>query len=329
MTASAHGRRRGRNRPDGLGPVGFRFDRLRSGHSSKQGFRPRLSHAFYGDAPKRPLSLSELASVWTLLAISALTAWFVLYAMLLSGFQQNRNNSVLYSQLREGLSGATTPIGGIIAPGTPIALLESANGGIGKLVVVEGTSPSDLRNGPGHLRDTPLPGQVGVSVLYGRSLTYGGPFGHVTGFRAGQTIGVTTGQGQFTYVVDRVRRAGDPLPTPLATGGSRLLLETTSGRGLSATSLVYVDATLKGSAVQAPSGRLAATPTNERAMAVDHTGLIKLVLWLQALLLLGVLIVWARARWGLAQAWMVGLPSLIAVLWGTTGNVMMMLPNLV
>jgi sortase A len=288
----------------------------------------RAQHLIYGDAPKQPLSLSTLASVWASLAVSALTFWFVLYALLLSGFQQSRDNSVLYSQLREQLSGATTPIGGIITPGTPIALLESGHGGLGKLVVVEGTAPTDLRSGPGHVRNTPLPGQAGVSVLFGRSITYGGPFGGISQFKPGQTLGVTTGQGQFTYVVDRVRRAGDPLPPPLAVGAGRLMLETTSGRGLSPTSLFYVDATLKGKAVDAPSGRLDVTPANERAMAVDYTGMIKLVLWLQALLVIGVLVVWARVRWGLPQAWLTGLPLLIAVLWGTTGNVMMMLPNL-
>jgi sortase A len=312
MTATVHGRERAPRRLS---------------HRAQQLGR-RAQRLIYGDAPKQPLSLTTLASVWASLAVSALTFWFVLYALLLSGFQQNRDNSVLYSQLREQLSGATTPIGGIITPGTPIALLESGHGGLGKLVVVEGTAPTDLRGGPGHVRSTPLPGQAGVSVLYGRSITYGGPFADIGQFKAGQTLGVTTGQGQFTYVVDRVRRAGDPLPPPPADGVGRLMLETTSGRGLSPTSLLYVDATLKGKAVDAPSGRLDATPANERAMAVDYTGMINLVLWLQALLVIGVVVVWARVRWGLPQAWLIGLPLLIAVLWGTTGNVMMMLPNL-
>jgi sortase A len=40
-------------------------------------------------------------------------------------------------------------------------------------------------------------------------------------------------------------------------------------------------------------------------------------------------VVWARARWGTGQAWLIGLPLMLAVLWGSSGNVLMLLPNLV
>jgi sortase A len=45
--------------------------------------------------------------------------------------------------------------------------------------VVEGTASSDLLDGPGHLRSTVLPGQVGTSVVMGRAKTYGAPFGAI------------------------------------------------------------------------------------------------------------------------------------------------------
>ena len=44
------------------------------------------------------------------------------------------------------------------------------------MVVVEGTTPGEPDAGPGHLRDTPLPGQAGVSVVFGRRATFGAPF---------------------------------------------------------------------------------------------------------------------------------------------------------
>ena len=47
--------------------------------------------------------------------------------------------------------------------------------GIANMVVVEGTSPENLTLGPGHLRDTPLPGQAGISVVFGRRATFGAP----------------------------------------------------------------------------------------------------------------------------------------------------------
>ncbi len=289
----------------------------------------RLRRLVLGDQPAPPLSSSTASVLWTMLVLSVLAAWFLLYVFLFSGLQQSRNNSVLYSQLREGLSGATTPIGGIIAPGTPIALIQAPGTGLGRLVVVEGTAPSELRNGPGHRRDTPLPGQPGVSILFGRAISYGGPFGGISHFKAGQPLQLTTGQGQFTYTVDRVRHAGDPLPSVLPAGGSRLLLETSTGFGLSSTGTVFVDATLVGKTVAAPDGRPTLIAPVEKAMSGDSSGLVKLVLWIQLLLVVVLATVWARVRWGLAQCWLVGLPMILAVLWGTTGNVMLLLPNLV
>jgi len=48
-------------------------------------------------------------------------------------------------------------------------------------VVVGGTSAGDLESAPGHRRDTALPGQVGVSLIYGRAVTFGAPFGQLDG----------------------------------------------------------------------------------------------------------------------------------------------------
>ena len=47
-------------------------------------------------------------------------------------------------------------------------------------------------------------------------------------------------------------------------------------------------------------------------------------------LLIGVaLVVWARSRWGTRQAWLLGVPVLLGVLWAATGDVMLVLPNLI
>jgi len=50
-----------------------------------------------------------------------------------------------------------------------VALLSIPAIGISAMVVVEGTTPENLTLGPGHLRDTPLPGQAGISVIFGSS----------------------------------------------------------------------------------------------------------------------------------------------------------------
>ncbi len=277
----------------------------------------------------QPMPAGLAASLWVLLALSLLAGWFALYATVLSSLQQHRDNSMLYKDFRKNLSSATVPIGQPIAPDTPIALLRLPAAGIPDAVVVEGTSPSDLANGVGHVRSTPLPGQPGVSQLYGRSVTYGGPFGKLDGLAAGTKFSVTTGQGTFQYVVDDVRHVGDPLPSQLPAGGSRLLLETSTGSAFSPSQPLYVDATLHGKTVPAATAPLSSVPKNEKAFGTDRSHLPELIFWLQGLLLAIVIAVWAVVRWGRWQAWLIGIPLVLATLWGATGYAMTLLPNLV
>ena len=68
-------------------------------------------------------------------------------------------------------------------------------------IVVEGVGRGDLRKGPGHYPDTPLPGQPGNSAIAGHRTTYGAPFQHVDDLVAGDEILVTTLQGSFRYEV--------------------------------------------------------------------------------------------------------------------------------
>ena len=121
----------------------------------------------------------------TLLAVAILG--FVGYLYYLSGVQEARAQTTLYARLQGELGGATAPTGPAIpghpvspssdaaVPGDPIALLDIPAIGISDMVIVEGTSPENLTLGPGHLRDTPFPGQAGISVVFGRRATFGSP----------------------------------------------------------------------------------------------------------------------------------------------------------
>jgi len=283
-------------------------------------------------SPAEPLSPATVVVVWVFLICALLALWTVLYAMVLSSVQQSGAQKQLFAQLREELALGTAPLGGQIDPGSPVALLRAPEVGIDKAVVVEGTSSSVMRDGPGHRRDTPLPGQPGVSVIYGRSVTYGGRFAHLTALSPGDPITVVTGQGTFTYRVDGVRRTGEPLPPVLASDASRLTLVTaeSSGweRGWTIESTVYVDASLVGKVAPAPSGRPTVLPDAEQPMGRDLSALFPLVLWLQALVLVVIVIVWARLRWGVWQTWVVGVPVVVALAWGTTNTAFALLPNL-
>src|SRR5207244_3658906 len=145
----------------------------------------------------------------------------------------------------------TSPIGGVIPGRAPIAILRAPRVGIAGDVIVEGTTAGELETGPGHRRDTPLPGQPGVSVVMGRSTLFGAPFRHLAALRVAEAFSVETGQGRFVYRVERVRRSGDPLPPRLAAGASRLTLMTSERVGADRRT-VYVDALLDGASEAPP-----------------------------------------------------------------------------
>ncbi|MDT4935002.1 MAG: sortase, partial [Pseudonocardiales bacterium] len=234
--------------------------------------------------PRAPQTRSPYTSAvaWTLAAFSVILGWSIFYALAVSSLQADHSQGVLYSKLREQLAAQTAPFGGQITPGSPVALLTMKTSGLHDTVVVEGTASHDLMSGPGHRRDSPMPGQAGVSVLYGRSTMFGGPFSGIASAHAGDAITITTGQGQFTYLVQDVRRAGDPFPAPLESGGGRITLVTAESdgwqRGWAASHALYVDAALQGNTVATPPGRLGGVPKAETALQGDPSSLFTLVL---------------------------------------------------
>ena len=266
---------------------------------------------------------------WVLLSVAVLALFGVVFGTVLSGVQEHSSQRRLYSQLREQLAEATAPVSGEISHGHPVALLTVPELGL-RSVVVEGTASRDLRLGPGHRRDTVLPGQEGVSVLYGRSVSYGHPFGEIASLTAEDTFTVVTGQGTFRYRVERVRRPGQPLPPAVKAGQSRLVLasyDATGWRsGWAPQQPVYVDALLIDKAQPAGIGRPQIDAAEELG-GTDSGSLVVVVMWLQGLLLALVGLVWATHRWGRWQSWVAGLPVVLALLWGAVDAAAAGLPN--
>lgn len=258
--------------------------------------------------------------------------WMVCYLLYISALQQNRAQERLYAQFREQLASATAPLGGMIEPGRPVALMQIPAIDLIDAVVVEGTSSADLRSGPGHRRDTALPGQRGVSVIAGRGAAFGAPFGDLSALHEGSTIVFTTGQGSSTYKVIGLRRPGDPLPPTIAAGGGRLTLVTSEGSGWRSgwapSGTLYVDADLIGEAWPNGETRPGGVPEPEKPMQGDPGALVTLVLWLQLLGVVGAAAFWIRFRWGNAQAWLIAVPVVLAVVWGTSSTAVLLLPNL-
>ena len=69
-------------------------------------------------------------------------------------------------------------------------------------IVVVGVGVDELKKGPGHYPDTPLPGEAGNVGIAGHRTTYGAPFLDIDELAAGDEIILTnTGGGRFVYRV--------------------------------------------------------------------------------------------------------------------------------
>jgi sortase A len=279
--------------------------------------------------PRPPLSSSQLVAAIVLATVLALALWFVFYAFVLSGVQEQHDQRVSFAHIREELALATVPIGGSIKPGAPVALISIPAVHLRNVVVVEGTNSAELEAGPGHFPATPLPGQAGDSLLLGRRSTFGGPFGSLAKLSPGSLIYVTTGQGSFTYTVTDLRIPGDPLPSVLAANQSRLTLLTSHGSGWGTGQPLYLDANLTAGKIQpTPAGAPSVVPTVDQPFHGDNNGLVPLVLWLQLMILFAAATAWCWWRWTKPQTWLVAVPAGLAILWGATSAVMPFLPNL-
>lgn len=257
--------------------------------------------------------------------------WMVLQTLFLGSVSYQRHQDLLYDEFRAQLAGATAPVGPIVPAGDPVALMRVPRLGL-EQVISEGTASGDTLQGPGHRRDTVLPGQVGTSVVYGRAVTYGAPFASVPDLRVGDRIDIVVGQGPVSFSVIGVRREGDPLPEPIPSGAARLTLVTAEGSGrfadLSPDSVVYVDAEAD-EGFPAPPGRPGAVPASEKAMAGDPGAGPVVTLFLALLIAATAGFVVACQRWSPIRVWVVGAPGVIAAAWLTTDGVMRLLPNLV
>lgn len=286
-------------------------------------------------APVRPPARSD--DVWSIVSTTSVmcflvAGWMVAQMLYLGGLAQDRAQDALYADFRAELASGTAPTGPVVEVGTPVAKISIPHIGV-EQVVVEGTASGDLLDGPGHLRNTVLPGQRGTSAVLGRASTYGAPFARLGELGAGDQVNVVTAQGETRFRVIGVRRAGDPLPQPRPEDAARLVLvsgESSAGRlpSLSPGNVVYVD-TEAEEAFDTPAGLPRVVPDPEQAMGTESGAVMPLLtLCLGLLLALANGVIAARHRFGTALVWVVAAPVVIAVAWLTTDVVMRLLPNL-
>lgn len=266
-------------------------------------------------------------------ALALLIVWIFVYLGFLSGFEHGHHQRALYDDVRTQLALGEAPTGAPIEPGTALGVLSIPSIGLDSEVFVEGTRNEQLQKGPGHVYGSVLPGQQGVSVLAGRSLSFGGPFRHVDDLVAGEIIRVTTANGTFPYRVDGVRRKGDPVPArPTGTAGRLTLVTSLRGSGplgaLRPAETVYVDATLPKGAVAAGAVGTVDSGVTYSSAHVDTATLAQIVLALQLLGIVLAACAWGWGRWNRVAVWIVGTPAVLASLWIATSLASRLLPGL-
>ena len=137
---------------------------------------------------------------------------FVAYQLWGTGFYERQQQGDLRSnfddsrvearQASQPVSGTTTTTAPLPPPpeGDPVGVIRIPKIGLER-VLVQGVTVPDLRKGPGHYPDSPMPGQIGNAAIAGHRTTYGEPFNRIDELVPGDTISVETLSGTFKYSV--------------------------------------------------------------------------------------------------------------------------------
>lgn len=194
--------------------------------SSRNPFdRPRRTPYF--DRPRQPRDWRWVVGGVgrSLIVTGVLLFGFVAYQLWGTGLQTARAQGALEDQFSEQVSAVTTAApptttgitvpsdtpttttiptaidNGPVDPGTPLGKLTIPAIGV-DMVFVEGVQREELKKGPGHFPESPLPGQLGNSAIAGHRTTYGAPFFDLDKLKPGDVIETRTLTGTYIYLVD-------------------------------------------------------------------------------------------------------------------------------
>jgi sortase A len=237
-----------------------------------------------------------------LLCVGTVILLFVAYQLWGTGLAENHSQAVLRTKFDNELRSSDTITGSVPkttdptttqpggrgtpesaqpapttpppAEGQPVGLLEIPKIGVDK-VIVEGTSTTDLRQGPGQYGIagqgpvTPLPGQAGNAGIAGHRTTYGAPFYNLNELVPGDPIVVTTTQGVFTYDVTKSLTVSPSDGAVMAQSSVPELTLTTCTPRFQASNRLVVQATLVRSKLTAAATK---TPTSTTEPSTGGTG---------------------------------------------------------
>jgi sortase A len=258
------------------------------------------------------------------LALGICIVAFFAFGIWFSGLTHARNQVGLQRRFRAELTNANAPIGGAIASGSPVAIMEISRIGVSE-VVVEGARSGQLREGPGHVVGSSLPGQPGNAVVAGRKTLYGGPFSHLGSLRAGDTIRVTTGQGVATYRVRGVDKVKAEDGSVFADHGDDRLTLVTSNSRVDASGRLVVSAHLVGDPFPAQPLRRTLDSAG-LGLTGEQDAIASVLVWLELLAVLTLIGVFALTRWSRLATWIVFAPGIALFGWLVFENAVRLLP---
>jgi sortase A len=297
-----------------------------------------------------------------LVTLGVLILLFVAYQLWGTGVYTAREQSRLKDQFAHQLEKVSATTSTTAAPGpttttTPlppppsgdaVAMLRIPKIGVDD-AVVQGVEVEDLRKGPGHYPETPMPGQLGNAAIAGHRTTYGQPFNRLDELSPGDEIDVTTLKGAYRYVVDTQQDADgnksghivvqpsqvevlQPTPDPARAGTDLATLTlTTCNPKFSAAERLVVKATWKPAT---PASPVPVAPPVRTVVAVGDLGLsgkqasiVPLLWWGLIAAVVGGLWWWLFHRYRRWTTWFVGVLPFLFVLFFFYANLERVLPT--
>jgi sortase A len=192
------------------------------------------------------------------------------------------------------------------------------------MALVEGTSRDDLKKGPGHYPDTPMPGTLGNAAIAGHRTTYLHPFYNINELQPGDDIIIAYANGnKFTY---RMYKQLIVAPTDVGvaanTPDAELTLTSCNPR-FSAAQRIVVKAKLvpnESAPVAKPNppkiSPTKAVPDDSLAEGLNGQSLSKVpaIEWGIIAALVGLAWWWAFRRWRQPAVWLLGVIPFLVVL---------------
>ena len=278
----------------------------------------------------------------TFIAAGMLILLFVAYQLWGTGLAEARSQDELTEQFERRLparpaAGAAPVVNTEEAPPPPppgdaLGILRIPKLNVEK-AVVEGVGEPELKKGPGHYPNTPMPGQAGNAAIAGHRTTYGAPFLNVDRLVRGDQILVTTRQGEFRYDVVGTKIVSPKEISVLdSTGDDRLTLTTCHPR-YSAKQRLVVVAALNGAPARPPAAAPAPAPEPTITERPQRAGLSgngaangPAITWGLAAAAVAALTWGLGRRWRRWPAYLLGTPVFLVVLFVFFENFSRLLP---